>query len=404
MASRDDVRDLDCRMKTTSHHEPRSPIVGVLGGGQLAQMLSQAATPLGITINILAPDLALVLPGLREGVVIGDWNDPETVVRFCQHVDVLTLENEFVPPACLNAVEASGVACFPTPASLRLIQDKWTQKRALLAAGVSVVACDEVKTPVDVAEFAHRHGWPVVLKRRHLGYDGKGNATLRSADEIPMAWKRLAGPDHGLYVEAFCPFDRELAVMVCRDVSGQTVTYPVVDTVQRDHICHIVRAPSQLAPDQVALARERAVAAVIAIGGVGCFGVEMFLTAEGEILVNELAPRVHNSGHYSIEACACSQFENHLRAVLGWPLGDARLRAPAAVMVNLLGQADGPGHPAGLAEALSVAGAHIHLYGKARSMPGRKMGHVTALGSTVEEAEAIAAAAARSLYFGRRPA
>ena len=153
----------------------------------------------------------------------------------------------------------------------------------------------------------------------------------------------------------------------------------------------------------MALARERALAAVVAIGGVGCFGVEMFLTASGDILVNELAPRVHNSGHYSIEACVCSQFENHLRAVLGWPLGDTRLRTPAAVMVNLLGHADGPGFPSGLAEALSVAGAHVHLYGKARSVVGRKMGHVTALGASVEEAEVIATTAARKLYFGHRP-
>jgi 5-(carboxyamino)imidazole ribonucleotide synthase len=201
-------------------------------------------------------------------------------------------------------------------------------------------------------------------------------------------------------VEAFCEFTAELAVMVTRGRNGQVATYPVVETVQRDHICHIVRAPAPVPTEVAVRTAEIARQAVLAVNGVGSFGVELFLTRGGEILVNELAPRVHNSGHYSIEACHCSQFENHVRAVLGWPLGDTALVAPAAVMVNLLGSGRGPGRPQRIDQALAVAGAHVHIYGKAMSGPGRKMGHVTALGQSLGSAERTALKAARAVAFG----
>ena len=187
-------------------------------------------------------------------------------------------------------------------------------------------------------------------------------------------------------------------MIITRAADGREAFYPVVDTVQRDHVCHLVRAPAACSPEVRATAAGIAGRAVAAVGAVGSFGVELFQLADGSILVNELAPRVHNSGHYSIEACTCSQFENHVRAVLGWPLGSPELRAPA-VMVNLLGTGPGPGHPRGLAEALAVPGAHVHLYGKDRSAAGRKLGHVTATGATVAAAEAAALQSASHLHF-----
>jgi 5-(carboxyamino)imidazole ribonucleotide synthase len=201
-------------------------------------------------------------------------------------------------------------------------------------------------------------------------------------------------------VEQFCPFERELAVMVTRGLDGRSVVYPVVDTVQRDHICHTVTAPARLDPEIAARAAELGARAAAAIQGVGSIGIELFLLRDGTIVINEMAPRVHNSGHYTIEACVCSQFENHIRAVLGWPLGSPALRAPAAAMVNLLGAGDGPAMPAGLDQALAVPGAHVHIYGKERSVKGRKMGHITALGDTVDEALARAKIAAAGLRFG----
>jgi 5-(carboxyamino)imidazole ribonucleotide synthase len=192
------------------------------------------------------------------------------------------------------------------------------------------------------------------------------------------------------------PFERELAVMVARGHGGTCAVYPIVETVQRDHICHVVRAPAPIAPAMAASAPTIAERAVAAIGGIGVFGIELFATADA-VLYNEIAPRPHNSGHYSIEGCVTSQFENHLRAVLGLPLGATDLVAPAAVMVNLLGTRTGPARAEGLAAALAVPGAQIHVYGKLASRPGRKMGHITALGATLAEAEARAQRAAAAL-------
>jgi 5-(carboxyamino)imidazole ribonucleotide synthase len=197
-----------------------------------------------------------------------------------------------------------------------------------------------------------------------------------------------------LMVEAFVPFERELAVMVVQSRTGGTARYPVVETVQEHHICRIVRAPARISPAQTATASDLAAAAVAAVEGTGIFGVELFALADGRVLVNELAPRPHNSGHYTIEGCVTSQFENHLRAVLGWPLGRTELRAPAAVMVNVLGRQAGPAAPDAVQAALAVPTAHVHLYGKRESRVGRKMGHVTVLGATIAEAEALALQAA----------
>jgi 5-(carboxyamino)imidazole ribonucleotide synthase len=374
------------------------PRIGILGSGQLAKMMAQAAAQLGCNVKVLA---------LRESeeplwgwlVTVGDWNDPDTLIAFAEDTDVVTLENEFIECDALAELEAAGYAVSPPAACIALVQDKLVQKQTLAAAGLPIAAFRAVNTPEDIVDAAADWNWPIVLKRRKLGYDGKGNATLRSAADIPLAWERLGGGAHALYVEQYCAFERELAIMVTRG-KAELVTYPVVDTVQRDHICHTVVAPSRIDADASAAAADIGRRAVEAIGAIGSVGVEMFLMPDGRILVNELAPRVHNSGHYTIEACHCSQFENHIRAILGWPLGSPALRAPAAAMVNLLGAADGPAMPGGLDQALAVSGAHIHIYGKARSVKGRKMGHVTALGATADEALSIATRAASALRFG----
>jgi 5-(carboxyamino)imidazole ribonucleotide synthase len=194
-------------------------------------------------------------------------------------------------------------------------------------------------------------------------------------------------------IEAWVPFERELAVMILRGRDDEVRAYPVVETIQQNHICHVVRAPAAVAPEVAARAAALASQAVTALDGVGVFGVELFLLADGSLLLNEIAPRPHNSGHYTIEACVTSQFENHLRAVLGLPLGDTHMITPAAVMVNVLGRRDGAADVDGIRDALTVAGAHLHLYGKRESRVGRKMGHVTALADSLDAAEAIARAA-----------
>jgi 5-(carboxyamino)imidazole ribonucleotide synthase len=217
-----------------------------------------------------------------------------------------------------------------------------------------------------------------------------------------VAWELLNGDENALFAEAFCPFTQELAIMITRGTNKTSVAYPVVETIQDHHICRTVKAPAQISPTIAEMVTDLARKAIDAVQGVGTFGIELFQTADDRILINELAPRVHNSGHYTIEACACSQFENHLRAILGWPLGSPAMRLPAAVMINLLGVGKGSGAPMGIQKALDVAGAHVHVYGKMTSGPLRKMGHLTMLGTSLEETLQRAQRAASKIQFGNR--
>jgi 5-(carboxyamino)imidazole ribonucleotide synthase len=367
--------------------------IGIFGGGQLAQMLTQAAVSLGLETAIFERTPDSPAGRLTRHEVVGPWDDPEALALFADQCDLVTLENEFVDAEILARLEARGMPVYPTAATVGLVQDKLTQKQCVAAAGLEVPAFRGVASPAEVVMAGVELGWPLVLKARRNGYDGYGNATIRHPDEVAAAWQRLAGGS-ALLVEAWAPFTRELAVMVVRGRDGEARAYPVVETVQQNHICHLVRAPAPLPATEAAAATALAVRAVEAVGGVGIFGVELFELPDGRVLFNELAPRPHNSGHYSIEGCVTSQFENHLRAVLGWPLGPVELRAPAAVMVNLLGRRAGPASPSALTAALSVPGAHIHLYGKREGRVGRKMGHITALGASIAEAEAVAQRAA----------
>lgn len=388
-----------------AQHSLNRPLIAILGSGQLAKMNAQAAAQLGCRVKVLE-NKPTPSPLFDWPVEVGDWNDPATLIAFAESADVVTLENEFIDADALAQLEAAGHRIYPTAASMALIQDKLLQKQTLSAAGLPVTPFCAVDSPEELVTSATTLGWPLVLKRRKLGYDGKGNATLHSPADIPVAWEQLGGDSASLYAEQFCRFSSELAIMIVRGAppasapKSQTVCYPVVQTTQRDHICHTVVAPAPLAPDITTRAQHLAQQAVECIDGIGAMGVELFLMADGQIVINEMAPRVHNSGHYTIEACHCSQFENHIRAILGWPLGSPALRAPAAAMVNLLGVGDGPAMPTGLDEALGIPGAHIHIYGKDRSVKGRKMGHVTALGATPKDALAIAQRAAAALRFG----
>lgn len=376
------------------------PRIGIIGGGQLAKMIARSASQLGCECVVLDRQPTVPAAGNVRQVLVGDWDDPQTLLRLAEQVDVVTLENEFVDAAALSAIEAAGHRLFPTSASIALVQDKLKQKESLEAAGLPVAKFRAIASREELIAAGRELGYPLVLKTRRNGYDGKGNFTIRTADQIDEGWRALGAAPHGLLVEAFVPFVRELAVIVTRGRAGEEVMYPVVESFQKNHVCDAVIAPADASSEILEGARHTALRAVSAVGGIGSFGVEMFLTGAGEIVVNELAPRVHNSGHYSIEGCTCSQFENHVRAVVGWPLGSTSLRAPAVAMVNLLGKQRAPGAALGLNTALAVPGAHVHLYGKTMSGAGRKMGHVTALGATPAEALASARRAADAIRFG----
>ena len=377
-----------------------APRIGIIGGGQLAKMTAISAIKYGCDIIILERSKKSPAENIATEIIYGDWNNPENLLKLANKVDVVTLENEFVDANSLKVLEEEGHSLCPGSRTIGLVQDKLIQKKALNNAGIPVVTFAEIESRQDIIHHANQLGWPIILKARRDAYDGKGNYTLHNKDDIDLAWTKLNGDNRKLYIESFCDFKSELAVIITRDVNGEVSTYPIVESIQRNHVCHIVRAPANISNVIAKKALDLAIKAVETIDGTGSIGVEMFSTKNNEIIVNEMAPRVHNTGHYTIEACETSQFENHVRVVLGLPLGSTRMVAPAAVMINMLGNKKGNGSPTGIEKALAINGAHIHIYGKTITNIGRKMGHVTALGSNITEAENIATEAAALINFG----
>jgi len=371
------------------------PTVGILGAGQLGRMLGLAALRLGVAVKYLDRADSGATRGLGQ-TTIGDWTDPETLRAFAADCDALTTENEWAPMAALESVVGGRLPVRPGARALARIADKVEQKRALEAAGLAVAPWAHAGDERQAREALERLGYPAVFKRIVGSYDGYGNATVQSPDDVNDAFTRLSGP-RGILVEGWVPYERELAVLVARGHDGETAVYPVTHTEQRDHRCHAVLIPSGLSTSSENRARDLARAAVAALEIVGIAGVELFFEAGGQLRVNEVAPRPHNTGHYTIEACHTSQFENHLRAVLGWPLGDPGLRAPATAMVNVLGVRDGRSTADSLAAALDVSGVAVHVYGKREVRKNRKMGHVTALGADLEEVRARAERAAAQI-------
>lgn len=356
--------------------------VGIVGAGQLARMTCLAAWPLGISVAVLG-QAGEPAAGVATGLVEGDWHDAGAVARLGVECGVVTLENEFVEASALAAVEAAGTPVRPTAAAVATVQDKALQKEMLRTEGIPVPSFAVADRASDMEALGRDFGWPLMLKSRKLGYDGYGNATCQTPAEAVAAFERLDRGE-GVLVEAFVAFTRELAVMVARRPGGEAVPYPVAETRQRDHVCHEVLVPAPIDPSTAGRAEEIALQAAATAHAIGVMGVELFVLAHGRVLVNELAPRPHNSGHYTIEACETSQFENHLRGVLDLPLGSVEMRTQRAVMVNLLGTRSGSAEIS-IAAASAVPGAHLHLYGKSEVRVGRKMGHVTALGSTLED-------------------
>ena len=384
--------------------DPRTglPVVAMVGGGQLARMTHQAAIALGQSLRILAgaPDESAAL--VAADVRFGDHRDLVALRRLAEGATVLTFDHEHVPSEHLRALEDAGCRVAPGPDALVHAQDKLVLRRALAAAGEPQPAWAEVSSADDVVAFAGNRGWPVVLKTPRGGYDGRGVFLAGDRENAVALIER-----HGtLLAEERVPMVRELAALVARSPFGQVAAWPVVETVQRDGVCHEVLAPAPGLHDELATAaQELAIRLAQRLGVVGLLAVELFETADG-VVVNELAMRPHNSGHWTIEGSRTSQFEQHLRAVLDYPLGSTTMTAPTVVMANVLGGAataqgwTGPG----LDERMHHLLAHwpdvkVHWYGKAQR-PGRKLGHVTALGADPAEVRARAVAAARYLADG----
>ena len=384
--------------------DPRTglPVVAMVGGGQLARMTQQAAVALGQSLRVLAGDPADSAALVAADVVLGDHRDLSALRRVADGATVLTFDHEHVPTEHLRVLEAEGHRVAPGPAALVHAQDKLVLRRALAGVGEPQPAWAEVSTVHAVTAFADDVGWPVVLKTPRGGYDGKGVFLVDGPDEVAALLE-----EHGtLLAEERVPMLRELSAQVARSPFGQVAVWPVVETVQRDGICAEVVAPAPGLSEALAVeTQELAIRIADRLGVVGMLAVELFETADG-VLVNELAMRPHNSGHWTIEGSRTSQFEQHLRAVLDYPLGATAMTAPVVVMANVLGGAAAEPDWAGpaLDERVHHFMAHwpdvkLHWYGKGQR-PGRKLGHVTALGADLAEVRARAVAAARYLADG----
>jgi 5-(carboxyamino)imidazole ribonucleotide synthase len=381
------------------------PVVGMVGAGQLARMTHQAAIALGQSLRILADGANDGAALVAADVVVGDYHELTDLRAFAESCDVVTFDHEHVPGEHIRALAAAGVAVYPSADALVHAQDKAVMRRRLEQMGVAGPAWAELPAGSTagpaLAAFADDHGgWPVVLKATRGGYDGKGVWLVDSA----AAAAAVLESGTGLMVEQAVNIKRELAALVARSPFGQGATWPVVETVQENAICVEVIAPApNLDEDTAAAVEALALRLAQELGVVGVMAVELFETTTGEILVNELAMRPHNSGHWTIEGARTSQFEQHLRAVLDYPLGVTTPTAPVTVMANLLAGPDGV-EPSDIDERVHHFMAHwpdvkLHLYGKG-FRPGRKVGHVTAFGTDVDAVRARARAAADYLTLG----
>jgi 5-(carboxyamino)imidazole ribonucleotide synthase len=361
--------------------------VGIIGGGQLARMMVPPAVALGVEVRVLAEGEGS--SAAIAATAVGDYADAATVLAFARDVDVVTFDHEHVPQPVLAALVEEGIAVRPGPQALAVAQDKVHMRERLSALGAPVPAWDVIRDAAGLGAFLAAHGGAAVVKTPRGGYDGKGVRVVRDASGADD-WL-AAGT---LLVEELVGFRRELAQLVARRPSGEIAAWPLVETVQRDGVCAEVTAP---APGGDALqqpARELAIAIAEGLGVTGVLAVELFETADGALLVNELAMRPHNTGHWSIDGAVTGQFEQHLRAVLDLPLGDPSPRHPWSVMVNVLGGPAGATMPDRYADALAAQPAvKVHSYGK-QSRPGRKVGHVTATGEDLADVLARARAAA----------
>lgn len=374
--------------------------IGIVGGGQLGRMLALDARRMGYGVAVLDPSPAAPAAKLADAHVQAQFDDAGAVADLAARSDVVTFELEHVPLDCALAAEALRPVR-PSSQVLAACQHRIREKQFLREHGFPTAPWRPAGSVEELEDAVGSLGLPCVVKIPFFGYDGRGQVRVTSRDDLPAA--AALGFERGaLVVERYIPFACEVAVVVARGMDGGRRVYPVVHTVHDDGILVEVAAPAQVPAAVADRAAGIAESIATALDLVGVLAVEMFVMDRGEVLVNELAPRPHNSGHYTINACPTSQFEQHVRAICGLPLGDTGLLAPAA-MVNLLGDREGPVRLAGVEDALALPGVSLHIYGKAEAWPRRKMGHVTALGETGEEALDRARRAAAMLRWEQAP-
>ncbi|MDQ2051970.1 5-(carboxyamino)imidazole ribonucleotide synthase [Natronolimnohabitans sp. A-GB9] len=363
------------------------PTLGVVGGGQLGRMLAEAASPLGVEVVVLDPTPDCPAAPVARDQIVADFDDEAGIRELAARADILTFEIELADQDVLERVsEESGTPVHPKPETLRTIHDKLVQKRELEDAGIPVPPFREVEDADDVREAIDDYGAPVMLKARTGGYDGRGNVPVESKADAEEALESVAGP---AMVESFVDFEREVSVIAVKG-EDEVATFPLGENVHVDEILRETIVPARSSNAAAERAYDVARDVLEVMDGRGVYGIELFETREGEMLLNEIAPRPHNSGHWTIEGAQSSQFEQHARAVLGWPLGSTELRSPT-VLTNLLADVEKEREAElhDIDRILETPGANLHWYGKRQARPLRKMGHVTVSGDVDADVEAV---------------
>ena len=361
--------------------------IGIIGGGQLGKMMILEAKKMGFSIIVLDPGEKCPAHTLVDRHIIAGFDDKEAIRSLAEVADVITYEFEHIDADVLQELEEKGKKVYPTAKSLKVIQNKYTQKSVLLENDIPVPEFCQADSPEAIAHAAKIYGLPMMLKSCTGGYDGKGNYSIASMDDIPAAFQALGGGKLPLMAEKYFEFQLEISVLACRGIGGDIQVYPVAENIHYNSILSQTRVPANISHRTAKRAMELARRVMEVFEGVGMFCVEMFVDNHGGIAINEVAPRPHNSGHYTIEGCVTSQFEQHIRAVTNLPLGCPDLIRPS-VMLNLLGEEGSKGNAIveGAETVLAIPGATLHIYGKEESRPYRKMGHITIIAESISQA------------------
>jgi 5-(carboxyamino)imidazole ribonucleotide synthase len=377
------------RLNELSVSKPLS--VGIIGGGQLGKMIALQAKRMALKICILDPCSCCPASSVSDELIVADFTDEQAIRKLATVSDVITYEIELASSkALMDLASKNHNLVNPSPETLRIIQDKYKQKSFLKENKLKVPTFELVDSEEQLSDLCKDYGFPVILKARENSYDGRGNYLIRSKGEIPKAFSRFAGgggEERQLMVEKYVKFRQEISIMVARNRSGQITSFPVAENIHKDNILNLTIVPARVSDKVANNARKMAEKTLSALKGAGIFGIEMFVTHDDQVMINEIAPRPHNSGHYSIEACSVSQFEQHVRAILDLPMSEPRLLCPAVAMINILGPPNyvGPYVISGVTKLLSIPGLTLHIYGKKISEPKRKLGHLTLLGKSMHE-------------------
>jgi 5-(carboxyamino)imidazole ribonucleotide synthase len=350
--------------------------LGIVGGGQLGKMMAFEAKRMFMKVIILDPNKDCPAASLADKLIIGDFSDEQKIYDLSREVDIITYEIELANATALNNLEESGFTVHPSPKTLSIIQNKYRQKKFLRENMITVPDFELVSSKEQLMDYCSNSGFPVLLKACEDSYDGRGNYLIRSEIEIGKALAHFSGRQ--IMVEKFVNFKKEISIMVARNSSGTISYFPVAENIHENHILKTSIIPARISKETERKAIDLAIMTMKSLKGSGIFGIEMFVDEEDNVLINEIAPRPHNSGHYSIEACSISQFEQHIRAILNYPLLQPILLSNA-VMINILGPNNyaGPYEITGIDELFGIPGVKIHIYGKLETKPRRKLGHVT---------------------------